>query len=91
MNATVAVVGIGLLLYFAVLVGVSMDTEGQRAQWRHSADERRALAEERQRLEAVRQSVAEERRRLAEEKMRAGPCPLAQCPRRDRRKGRPGN
>ena len=43
-----AVAGAGLVLYFAVLVGMSMETERQRLAGRRLAAERRALWEERQ-------------------------------------------
>lgn len=39
--------GIVLLLWFAVLIGTSMDTEAQRRVWRQVARERRAFREER--------------------------------------------
>ncbi|MBW0103558.1 hypothetical protein [Pseudonocardia sp. KRD291] len=43
----IALAGIALLVFFAVLVGTSMDTEGQRREWRRLADERRLLREQR--------------------------------------------
>ena len=43
----VAAGGIVLLLWFTVLIGISMDTEAQRRVWRQVARERRAFREER--------------------------------------------
>ena len=50
LNLAVVVIGLALLIFFAVLVGTSMDTEGQRVQAQQTAAERRELAEERRRL-----------------------------------------
>ncbi|SFN95459.1 hypothetical protein SAMN05216207_102572 [Pseudonocardia ammonioxydans] len=52
----VAAGGIVLLLGFAVLIGVSMDTEAQRRVWKQVARERRAFREER--LRAVSEPAA---------------------------------
>ena len=38
------------LVWFSVLIGMSMDTESQRRQWKRVAAERRDRWEERQRL-----------------------------------------
>ncbi|MBC3194252.1 hypothetical protein H7X46_24685 [Pseudonocardia sp. C8] len=43
--------GMLLLVWFAVLIGISMDTEAQRREWRRVARERRALREEGRPLE----------------------------------------
>lgn len=43
----IALAGIVLLLWFAVLIGTSMDTEGQRREWKRIAEQRRLLREER--------------------------------------------
>lgn len=43
----IALAGIALLVWFAVLIGTSMDTEGQRREWRRLADQRRLFREER--------------------------------------------
>lgn len=75
-TAAVGVVGVMLLVYFAVLIGISMDTEGQRSERQRTARDRRACNEERRRLEVLVQRLADERRRAAE----VWPCP--DCPRR---------
>lgn len=86
LNLAVVVVGLVLLIFFAVLVGTSMDTEGQRVQAQQTAAERRELAEERRRLEAVQRSLVDERYRLAEERRRlSAGCDDPDCPRRRRR------
>jgi hypothetical protein len=90
MNAAIVVVGIGLLIFFAVLIGASMDTDRQRVQAKRAAAARRALAQERRQLDMLRDSIAEERRRLdrarrrlAEEESRAATnCNHPDCPRR---------
>ena len=43
----IAAAGIAILLWFAVLIGTSMDTEGQRREWKRIAEQRRLLREER--------------------------------------------
>lgn len=43
----IALAGIALLVWFAVLIGTSMDTEGQRRQWKRTAEQRRLFREER--------------------------------------------
>ncbi|BBF99128.1 MULTISPECIES: hypothetical protein [Pseudonocardia] len=40
--------GLVLMLWFALLIGTSLDTEGQRREWRRVAEQRRAAREERQ-------------------------------------------
>lgn len=47
MTVFVIVGGVAIVAYFAVLVGMSMDTERQRVSARQVAAERRALQEER--------------------------------------------
>lgn len=39
--------GLVLMLWFAMLIGVSLDTQGQRREWRRVAQQRRAAWEER--------------------------------------------
>ena len=80
MTATIAVVGVVLLVWFAVLIGISMDTESQRIERQRTADDRRARAEERRRLEILLERLAEERRRAAEG------CPRPDCPYRRRKR-----
>jgi hypothetical protein len=85
LNLVVAVGGVVLLIFFAVLIGTSMDTESQRVQARNTAAERRELADERRGLEAVQRSLVDERYRLAEERRElAAGCPRPDCPRRGR-------
>ncbi|RZT83502.1 hypothetical protein EV383_0307 [Pseudonocardia sediminis] len=43
----IALAGIALLVWFAVLIGTAMDTEGQRREWQRLAEQRRLLREER--------------------------------------------
>ncbi|GAA1390641.1 hypothetical protein GCM10009613_31690 [Pseudonocardia kongjuensis] len=40
--------GILLMFWFALLIGTSLDTEGQRREWKRVAEQRRAAWEERQ-------------------------------------------
>lgn len=44
----VAIAGIAVLLWIALLIGASMDTEAQRREWRRVAHERRIRWEDRQ-------------------------------------------
>jgi hypothetical protein len=62
MTAMVLALGVGALLSIGVLIGMSIDTESQRVEWREVARERRERNEERRRLQAERWRLHEERR-----------------------------
>jgi hypothetical protein len=51
MTALVLVGGVGLLMVLAVCIGVSMDTQAQRREWRRVARARRELRQLRGRAE----------------------------------------
>lgn len=53
MNVLVIFIGLGVLVYFAVVIGVSLDTESQRRGAFRVAEERRRLVHERKAMQAA--------------------------------------
>jgi hypothetical protein len=72
MSATIASIGLFALIWLAVLVGASLDSEAQRIQWREVARERRSRNDEILRLKELLREMHDERRQLNDEP-NAGP------------------
>jgi hypothetical protein len=67
MNVMIIAIGITVLIGLGILVGVSMDTEAQRVEWREVAHERRERREELAALQQERKRLRLERRRLEQD------------------------